>query len=229
MSETFTELKAALSSAIRDPSNKSFTDASVGEMLNSSLVEVARYSPAQFYEGITLSTVTPLEYVLRSTEFAGVAQNEIEVSRVELWETVVGEPPRKLATVPPASRAWDKNSDSGWVNWGGILYLPRSLWNAFDGNESVYYLRVWGYSPFPALVEGTDTAALSSEQRAAVLAYGRVEALERLNADRELFTQWQTRAGNSDISPAGLMNMLSVAREDWRRRSRSLMRLRSVV
>ena len=227
MSATFTVLKALVASAIRDPDAKTFTDAAVGEMVNASLAEVARFAPEMFQEDITLVADT-LEYVLRSTEFSATAIPEIEVMRVELWDST-NTPAERLALLPPAHAAYSPDSQAGWVNWGGTLALPRSVWSAFDGNESDYYLRVWGYSPFVTLASGSDTANVSEAQKQAVVTYCRLEALERLNADRELYTQWQTRSGNSDVSPAGLMNMLSASREEWRRKSRSLTRLRSQV
>ena len=224
---TFAELKTAVASAISDPSNVTFLAATVGEFVNTALSEVGRISPVQFHENITLVADT-LEYTLLSGTFPA-AVPEIEVMRVELWENVTDEPDKRLAVIQPASESYSMNTQSGWVNWGGILYLPRSVWSTFDGYEDTYYIRVWGYSPFEELADDADTAALSTEQKQAVFAFAKLTAIERLNADRDLFTQWQTRAGNSDISPAGLMNMLSIARDDWRRRKRELLRLRSAV
>lgn len=227
MSTTFGELKTAIAAAIRDPSLKTFLDADVGDMANAALAEVGRISPEQFLENITLVTDT-VAYELRSGVFDAPVP-EIEVMRVELWESVTDGPDRQLAVLPPAASSWNPNSQSGWVNWGGTLSLPRSVWSVFDGNEATYYLSVWGYSPFFAPSLDADVINVSNDQKWAVVAYSRVEALERLNSDRDLFTQWQTRAGNSDISPAGLMSMLESSRNDWRRRKRELLRLRSTV
>ncbi len=227
MSATFAVLKTAVASAVRDSGYDTFLEAEVGDFVNAALSEVGRISPEQFHESITLVADT-LEYTLLSGTF-DVAVPEIEVARVELWQNVTDGPDQRLAVVHPASRAWSADSQSGWVNWGGVLYLPHSVWSLFDGNEATYYLRVWGYAPFAELVIDADVANVSVEQKYATIAFARIEALERLNADRELFSQWQTRAGNSDISPAGLMNMLSIARDDWRRRKRELLRLRSAV
>lgn len=67
---------------------------------------------------------------------------------------------------------------------------------------------------------------LSSALTAALVAYARKEGMERLNMSRELFTQWQTQSNNSDVSPAALMNALTLARDEWRRLSRKLVVLR---
>lgn len=225
---TLLELKTAVAQALRDPFARTFDDANLSDIVNASLVEIGRIAPEQFHESITIVADT-LEYVVRSSQFGGVAVPEIEVARVELWESVVDEPDKRLMTIPPAARAYSMDTQGGWINWGGTLYLPRSVWSAFDGNEATYYLRVWGYSPFPALTLDEDIATLSNEQKWALIDYARLEGLERLNADRELFTQWQTRAGNTDVSPAGLMSMLSAARDNWRRKKRELLRLRSAV
>jgi hypothetical protein len=47
-----------------------------------------------------------------------------------------------------------------------------------------------------------------------------------LLSSRELFSQWQIRSNNTDVTPAALMNDLSLAQADWRRLSRSMTVLR---
>ena len=63
----------------------------------------------------------------------------------------------------------------------------------------------------------------------AMLWFIRVEAIELLLGSRDLFTQWQTRSGNTDITVAQLMNQKVNAEQAWQRRSRAITRLRSEV
>jgi hypothetical protein len=150
---------------------------------------------------------------------------EVELTRVELWDmtSTPGTPVKMLA---PADGEYINFSDVGWKVWGGVLELPRWVPQYVLGSEEDYLLRVWGYSPWRPLVADTDVSPLSHELEQALLSYARVEALRRLNSSRELFTQWQTRSGNTDVSPAGLMNALNIALDDWRRRSRAIAVLR---
>jgi hypothetical protein len=67
---------------------------------------------------------------------------------------------------------------------------------------------------------------VSHELETAMRSYCRVEALRRLIVERDLFTQWQTRSNNTDVSPAALMNGLAQAEESWRRTERRLTVLR---
>jgi len=227
MSATLLELRTAVRSAVRDPSpGKTFTDSAVTDMVNSGLAEVSLYAPEPYEEAFSFNTLANDTFTLRSVLFGG-ANADISLARVEVWSEEY-EPAHRLLTVPAASAGYDADSQSGWTVWGGVLLLPAYVWSAYAQDPNAY-IRVWGYSPYLQLASDSDVAAISPNLKWAVIAYARVEALEMLNADRDLFTQWQTRAGNSDISPAGLMNMLSMARQDWRRRSRAIQRLRTTV
>lgn len=151
---------------------------------------------------------------------------DIEVARVEQWYYDDDEA-KFLRLIPSASSQPQMSSAAGWSNWGGDLYLPDRIVGAAD--TSSQFVRVFGYSPYDTLVDDAQSSDLTDELQVAVLQYAEVEALERLVMERDLYTQWQTRAGNSDVSPAGLMNSLNIAREQWRQRSRHLTRLRATV
>lgn len=226
MSATFAELKTSVSTTLRDPDGKTFDDSALGEIVNVALAEIGRIMPEMFQEDITPVADT-LSYVLRSGEFGGVANPEIEVARVELWDGTTT-PATRMSVIEPASSGI-ADSEAGWVNWGGTLYLPSWVDRVVDGAEDDHLIRVWGYSPYANLTADADVCSVSNDAKYALLAYARLEAIERLIADRNLFTQWQTRSGNTDISPAGLMNEANHVRDDWRRKSRNLLRLRSAV
>jgi len=153
---------------------------------------------------------------------------EIEVSRVELWKTTET-PNIRWWVIPPASAGYVADSQTGWSVWNGTLFLPNSVHTQFDGAETDFLLRVWGYSPYVQVSADADVVFVSDEVRLAMIAYCQAEAITRLLAERDLFAQWQAKANNSDVSPAALMGMLNLARDDWRRRSRALLRLRARV
>jgi hypothetical protein len=150
---------------------------------------------------------------------------EIEVLRVELWDGAQT-PALQLSVIDPADGEYINDSQAGWKLWGGILDIPRTVIINAAGNESTWLLKVWGYSPYAPLVDDADVNSMSSELEQALLIYCHVAGLRRLNASRELFTQWQTRSGNTDMSPAGLMNALNIAMEEWRHKANGIRVLR---
>jgi len=164
--------------------------------------------------------------VTEAGDTQGVSANskdQIEIRRVEIWTLADNDtdvPAHLIYTLPRATT----HSETGWDFWDGSLHIPYKTLQVVD--PATTYLRVWGYAPYDRLTYATQTADLSDEAEEAVLTYVRVEALSRLVLERDLFTQWQTRQGNTDVSPASLMNSLAMAREDWRRRARSLAVLR---
>lgn len=226
MSTTFGVLQDELSEALRDPDNRTFTSTDIGRMVNMAVSEVGRISPEMFQEDIDIIEDT-LSYPLRFNEF-GEAVPEIEVARVELWKTTQN-PNIRWYTVPSAAEGYANDSQAGWSNWGGTLYLTNYVHSLVDGAESDFILRVWGYSPYAEMTDDDDVFNGSTADKWAVVAYGQVLGLERLLRSRDLFTQWQTRSGNTDISPAGLRGDLGEARENWRQHSRAITRLRAKV
>lgn len=225
MSITFAELRTEVSEALRDPDGKTFDASAVGRMVNMGITEIGRLAPEQFREEIDL-TADVMDYVLRSDEFSGEAVPEIEVTRVEVWDGSQT-PPVQKGIINPVSREYINSSDVGYTVWGGTLYLPTSFHNLVDGHEDDYILRVYGYSPYPQLSADGDVASISSELQWALVTFCEMVGLKRLDADRNLYTQWQTRSGNSDVSPAGLLSALNSAREEWRRISHAIYRQRA--
>ena len=228
MSTTFGELKTRLSLVLQDPSQKTFTEALIEELIFAGLTEVGFLAPEQFTEDID-PVADQLAYALRSDDFVTGAPPEIELARVEVWDPTVS-PEQLIATVPNAGLEYS-SSDSGWSVWGGQLTLPRLTVLGLQGHEDDYVIRVWGYSPFVQPDAGDDDAVIgvSRDQEQAVIIYAQVEGLSMLLNNRNLFTQWQTRSGNTDMSPAALMNERNIARQAWREKSRLITRLRAKV
>ena len=227
MSTTYGELKTRVATVLQDPSAKTFTEALVEELVQSALVEVGRIAPEQFTEDLT-PVANQLTYAVRSDDFDGEAVPEAEVMRVEVWDPTQ-DPERFIFAVQPAATEFARGGDSGWSMWGGQLTLPTRVVSGLIGYESQYVVRLWGYSPYVQPVDDSDVIGVSKEVEQAMVWYIRLEALEMLLASRDLFTQWQTRSGNVDMTPAGLMNQKSIAEQAWMRRSRAIQRLRSEV
>lgn len=225
MSTTGTALKTRIITVLLDPSAKTFTAGLQTELLIAGLVEVGRILPAQY--GEVLTPVDDQGSYLLGTGIGQDGSPDIEVQRVEVWDSTTT-PESLIYAVNPASNEWDP-SDSGWVYWGGYLYLPSRVVRGLEGYSAQYSIKVFGYAPYATPATDADVLPLSQQAEQAVVKFSRVEGLELLLSNRDLFTQWQTRSGNSDISPAGLQNQLSMARADWRQYARAIGRLRSRV
>lgn len=227
MSTTYGALKTRVANVLQDPSARTFTDTLLEELITSAIVEVGRIAPELFTEDIT-PVADQLTYVVRTSDFSGVAQPEIEVMRVEVWDASVS-PEAFVSRLTPAAHTVSGGQDSGWYVWNGTLYIPTRIVKGLQGHEADYVLRVWGYSPYVLPSDDADVIAISKDVEQAAIWFIRLEAIDLLLASRDLFTQWQVRSGNTDLSPAGLMNQRSIAEQAWARRSRSIQRLRTEV
>lgn len=207
-------LKAAVARDLRDPDSLTFTESDLEDIIEASRVEVSRVAPFQFREDID-PVDDQLDYIVQEDVLGG-ASAELEIMRVEIWDGTTT-PSRLLYRLQPRSQERLNTSGAGWELWGGTLSLTNGTEEFLVPDK--HFLRVWGYRPYPVLVDGTDETGMTPELETALRQYARVQALERLNASRELYSQWQTRSGNSDISPAGLMNALTIALDTWRRTS----------
>jgi hypothetical protein len=225
VSTTPTNLKTRIATVLLDPSAKTFTAGLLSELLYSGLVELGRLVPAQYVEDLD-PVANQIAYQLGTSIFAS-GSVDIEPQRVEVWDASA-DPDALIYTVNPAATEYG-NSDAGWSMWNGYLYLPTRVVRGLQGYESTYVIRVWGYAPYALPDSEDDVLPISVEVEQAIIKFARLEGLELLKADRDLFSQWQTRSGNTDVSYAGLLNSLSQARADWRQYSRAIQRLRAPV
>lgn len=147
----------------------------------------------------------------------------IELRRCEVWDTTL-EPPRPVWVIQPASGEYVSGSDTGWEVWDGYLTIPYR--HAASMTEGQHIIKVQGYCPYDRLTSDAQVTSLSDELEFAVRQFGRMEGIQRLVLDRDLFTQWQTRSGNTDVTPASLMNSYAVLADQWRRAKRELTVLR---
>ena len=225
MSTTFGNLKTRIATVLLDPDGDAFTDSLLPELVQAGLVEVGRLLPTQYKEDLD-PVANQMEYLLGSALF-DEGTPEIDVVRVEVWDPTT-DPESYIYEVNPAAGE-ASYADSGYSVWNGSLRLPTRIVRGLVGYEDQYVIRVWGYAPYAIPTSDDDIISMTIQAEQAVVKYARVEGLEMLLSNRDLFTQWQTRSGNSDISPAGLMNQLSMARADWRSYSTRIARLRSGV
>lgn len=221
---TFATLKVNIARDLRDPGMQTFTTETIGDLANEALAEVGRIAPRRFQVDI-VPIANTMSYAILQDDFPAELVPEIEIFRVELWDGTTT-PATPIGLVAPAAEGYVNFSQVGWSFWGGNLEIPRWITTYVAGNESSYQLRVWGYAPYPRMDQAEDIVPCSPELEWALRARAKVGALERLVFERDLFTQWQTRSNNSDVSPASLMNSLNLAQEDWRRRSRAIAILR---
>lgn len=225
MSTTYGNLKTRIANVLLDPSNKTFTPSLLDELAIAALVELGRVLPTQYTEDI-VPAENQLSYQLGTAMF-DYAEPSIEVQRVEVWDPTQA-PEALIYSVQSAGTEFAL-SDAGWSQWSGMLYLPTRIVRGLQGYESTYVIRVWGYAPYQTPTSDDNVVPVSQAAEQGCVKFARVEGLELLLADRDLFAQWQTRSGNTDISPAGLMNQLSGARADWDKYAKRILQLRSPV
>lgn len=226
MSTTFGNLKTRVAEVLLDPNARTFTSSMVEELIQRGLVEVGRILPEQFTEDIDLVS-HQITYTPRIGDF-GAAVPDIDVKRVEVWDTTT-DIENFIARIPPAAQQPVAGQDAGWYVWSGVLYLPTRFVASLDSYLSSYVLRVWGYSPYVPPNSDDDIIDVSAEAEHALIMYIHLDSLRMLLNDRNLFTQWQTRSGNVDTSLAGLANEKNIAASEWRTYSRSIARLRSDI
>lgn len=203
---TFSAMVTALAAELRDPSNLTFDATALGAFIDEGVAEVGRLAPAMFQQDIT-PTADTLVYTLQNGD------PEIEVKKVELWDASTT-PDTFVLLVPPISGEYTPQSNVGWACWNGSLYIPNGLEALID--ITVHLIRVWGYGPY-AHVSGTTELPMSTELEYAVRTYAKMQAIESMVQQRNLFTQWQSTAQNQDITPAQLLQQLTMARANWER------------
>lgn len=218
---TYGDLQTKVSRVLQDPDNATFDVPTIKDMIAAAWAEISRIAPERFQEDLD-PVADALTYQLRTADFDDPV-DDIEVQRVELWDGSVT-PAKALRQIEPQSAhpMGLSYSQAGWVFWAGLLELPNRVVDMIAGHESDYLIRVWGYSPWPPVEADEDVVPFGAGLEEALVLYCHIEALRRLINNRALFTQWQTRSNNTDVTPAALMNDLNIAQEEWRRRSRAI-------
>jgi hypothetical protein len=86
--------------------------------------------------------------------------------------------------------------------------------------------KVWGYAPYPQLVNGADESMLDDSGEWGVRRFVRSQAFQTMHSDRAMFKQWQGQAQNTDVSPNMLSQMVAFYTSEWDRTRNHLRRLR---
>lgn len=216
---TYVELRDKIARAIQDPDKETFTDATLKDIVSSVWADLGRVAPEQFTEDLTPLDDT-LSYQLRADVFAD-PNPDIELRNVEVWDTT-STPSQIVYWVTPkkAHYADLAHSQAGWEVWNGTLYLPNRIVSGINVDD--HTIRVWGYSPWEMVVADEDILQFPQSYEEALVVGANVGILRRLTNNRALFTAWQTRSNNTDVSMASLMNDLESAKDEWRRLSRAI-------
>lgn len=220
---TYAELQDKVARALQDPDNATFDAQAVQDMIASAYADIGRIAPQRFVQDITPTDDT-LSYELRQDVFTA-PNDDIEVMSVELWDgsTTPATPYRQID--PQSSHPTGLSySQAGWRFWGGSLYLPNRVVDLID--PDVHFIKVWGYSPWSDLSDDADVVPFGRVHEEALVIRCHIEAMRRLIGNRVLFTQWQTRSNNTDITPGTLMNEKTQAEGEWRTLARAIQVLR---
>lgn len=211
---TYAELRVKVADALQDPDNETFEVTSIDAMIEAGWADLSDYAPRRFQEDIT-PIADALSYQPLADDFP-VPNDDIDLLTVEIWDGSVT-PPNPLRHVAPASKhpTGLSYSEAGWRFWGGLLYVPT--WVPDYINVTDHLIRIWGYSPWPLNTEDDDVIPFGQVHEQAIIIRCQIEAWRRLINNRALFTQWQTRSNNTDVTPGFLMSEKERANEEWRR------------
>lgn len=209
-------LQDLVSRDLADPDRLTFDVDAVKDFIQQGLAAVSRFAPEQFREDLTPG-VAQVYYPLRQDDFgSGSRTPEIRLVRVEVWR---GTPSRFAFKIKAKSGQPTRDSTAGWEVWNGVLEIPQQVQDVILTTDII---RVWGYSPYPPIVDDNDIVPVSAELELAIRTFCRVEGMRKLIGSRVLFKQWQTRSNNTDVTLGQLNSDLQVADEEWRRLSRAL-------
>jgi hypothetical protein len=216
---TYVELREKIARAIQDPDNETFSDDTIKDVVSSVWPDLGRVAPEQYTEDITPLADT-LSYALRADVFDS-PNPDIELRNVEVWDTDATPNQIVYWVTPKKGHFTDlAHSQAGWEVWGGTLYLPNRIVAGIDVDS--HAIRVWGYSPWEMPVADEDVMPFPQSYEEALIIGANVGILRRLTNNRALFTAWQTRSNNTDVSMASLMNDLESAKDEWRRLTRAI-------
>jgi hypothetical protein len=217
---TYLALQQKIAEAIQDPDNDTFTVSTVKSMIDSIQADLSRIAPKRFTEDITPVADT-LSYQVLVDDFPD-PNDDIEIMSVEVWDGSATPPrPWRLIEAQSSHPMSLNYSQAGWRFWDGFLYLPNRIVDFID--PDIHVIRVWGYSPWPDMVEDEDTVPFGRQHEEALLRGVYVETMRRLIGNRVLFAQWATRSNNTDITPAYLMNEKAQAQDEWAKLLRGIM------
>lgn len=195
---TYETLKASVASDLRDPNNKTFTEAHIESFIMFGLNEVNRLRPLQSVETVTLTETDDeldLQYTLTIDD----------VRRIDVWRDGKYYCPFERESGEP---------NSGWEVWGTTLTLPTWASTLDVDTDS---LKVYGYGERSIPTDDADTMEFDSEAEGAVRLYARLRGYQALQNDRTLFQQWMAQPQNNEISATQLDGIANSYQAEWER------------
>jgi hypothetical protein len=209
---SFTQLRDAVASDLRDPTYATFTKPQIGALVNEGIAELNRVRPQESVQDILLMDDV-LEYpcVLQPI-FLVEARRQNDPAWWPIEEQDYAAP---------------VGTQAGWSLFAGVLRLPGLMTPLSTGFDQ---LRAWGYLDRGQLINDTDTADFTDmTDEEGCRCYARWTALEMLLHDRMLYQQWQSQTNNSDISTTQLLQTASSYQQEWSNLRKRLARLRRVA
>ena len=194
------DLRVALARDLRDPDMKTFTDLTINDLINQSIVEVSRIYPRQ-------GVIEILVEASGQRQFTVDAKNIFRVELIKDGEVYYGVP-RTNGSMTAAEDGWDFHA--------GILWMPQFASHRLEVGDSTPSVRIWGYWPREIMYDDTETLDGDAEFEFAVRTYALLLGYQRLQNDRLLFQQWLTTTGNTDVSPNQLGMTADMYMSQWR-------------
>jgi hypothetical protein len=195
---TYETLKAAVAADLRDPDNKTFSEANVESYILFALNEVNRVRPLH-----ATQTITPTETddLLDLTYTLTVE----DVRRIDILRDgrFYSEFPRE-----------NGEPNSGWEQWGTTLTIPTWATSLDPDTDT---LKVYGYGERTIPTDDADVLELDAESETAVRLYARLRGYQALQNDRALFQQWMAQPQNNEISATQLDGIANSYQAEWER------------
>jgi hypothetical protein len=204
---TYETLKASIAADLRDPDNKTFSEANIESYILFGMNEVNRLRPLQSVQTVTL-TKTNDELNLQYTTTIE------DVRRVDVWRD------GKFYSRLPRE---DGEPNSGWEVWGTTLTLPTWASNMDTTTDS---LKVYGYGARAIPDADADVLQFDAEAETAVRLYARLRGYQALQNDRALFQQWMAQPQNNEISATQLDGIANSYQAEWERHRNRIRALR---
>jgi len=188
-------LEPALSLALRDVSNETWTSSELNDILEWSVARLWPHASRQLDPTDDNYIITLAE----GTYFYDIHEDYRAVSRLDMVDTNDNE------LGPVWGRAWEISGD---IDAGvGQIHISPRIVDSCDG----YTLRLVGYGPYVAQPGDGETGAIPNNLVPLVLALGRAEAYRRLASDRERFKAWLSRNQNQNVSVNELIQLINEA------------------
>lgn len=204
---TYETLKASIAADLRDPDNKTFSEANIESYILFGMNEVNRLRPLQSVETVTLTETSDeldLQYTITIDD----------IRRIDVWRD--GKYYSTLARE-------NGEPNSGWEVWGAELTLPTWAGTLdVDTDE----LKVYGYGARAIPSLDADVLEFDSEAETAVRLYARLRGYQALQNDRALFQQWMAQPQNNEISATQLDGIANSYQAEWERHRNRIRLLR---